>query len=97
MALGRLVRQTDARSAHLRDVSWRRPRGAACRKTSGRGAKRTQICGMGCSTPKLALESGCPACRFNGRLPYTWVEGYRKLAGTIAVINDDDEPNGREW
>jgi hypothetical protein len=23
---------------------------------------------MGCSTPKLALESGCPACRFNGRI-----------------------------
>ena len=28
---------------------------AECRKTCGRGVKRTQILGMGCSTPVLAL------------------------------------------
>jgi hypothetical protein len=28
---------------------------AECRKTCGRGAKRTEILGMGCSTPRLDL------------------------------------------
>jgi len=34
-----------------------------CRKTCGRGAKRTKILGMGCSTPKLASQVGNPYCR----------------------------------
>jgi hypothetical protein len=38
-----------------------------CRKTCGKGAKRTQILAMGCSTPGLALGQGSPGCRFNGR------------------------------
>ena len=38
------------------------------RKTCGRGAKRTQILGMGCSTLRLALGQGSPACRKNGRI-----------------------------
>src|SRR4030095_13786210 len=37
-----------------------------CRKTCGKGAKRTQILAMGCSTPGLALGQGSPGCRFNG-------------------------------
>ena len=39
-----------------------------CRKTYGRRAKRTEIFGMGCSTPELAQRWGSPACRFNGRI-----------------------------
>jgi hypothetical protein len=38
-----------------------------CRKTYGRGAKRTEILGMGCSTPRLASRWGYPACADNGR------------------------------
>jgi len=49
-------------SDHLRGVFFRRPRGVECRKTCGRGAKRTQILGMGRSTLMLALGQGCPAC-----------------------------------
>src|SRR5215470_2375835 len=37
-----------------------------CRKTCGRGAKLTEILGMGYSTPKSALRQGSPACRRNG-------------------------------
>src|SRR5215217_1902200 len=40
-----------------------------CRKTYGRGAKRTEILGMGCSTPRLASRWGYPACADNGRFP----------------------------
>ena len=39
-----------------------------CRKTCGIGVKRTQILGMGCSTLKLDLQQGSPACRKNGRI-----------------------------
>jgi hypothetical protein len=39
-----------------------------CRKTYGRGAKRTEILGMGCSTPRLDLWRGSLACRTNGRI-----------------------------
>src|SRR5262249_17968337 len=55
-------------SAHRRGVSVRRPRDAACRKTCRRGAKRTEIFDMTCSTCRLALWQGCLACRFNGRI-----------------------------
>jgi hypothetical protein len=41
---------------------------AGCRKTCGRGVKRTQILGMGCSTPRLAPQQGYPYCRVNGRI-----------------------------
>ena len=41
---------------------------AECRKTRGKGVKRTQILAMGRSTPKLALWQGYAACRFNGRI-----------------------------
>src|SRR5207245_5966709 len=43
---------------------------AECRETCDKGAKRTQILGMGCSTLRLALGQGSPAYRFNGRLVY---------------------------
>jgi hypothetical protein len=42
---------------------------AGCRKTCGRGVKRTQILAMGCSTRKPALWQGSPVCRKNG---YCW-------------------------
>jgi len=54
-------------SPHLRGDSVCHPRDAACRKTCGRGAMRTQIFDMTCSTFRLALWQGCLACRFNGR------------------------------
>jgi len=38
-----------------------------CRKTCGRGDKRTEIIRMSCSTLKLDLRQGCSPCRFNGR------------------------------
>jgi hypothetical protein len=41
---------------------------AGCRKTCGRGAKWTQIFGMGCSTPRRAVRQESPDCRNNGRL-----------------------------
>jgi hypothetical protein len=41
---------------------------AGCRKTCGRGVKRTQILAMGCSTRKPALWQGSPVCRKNGRI-----------------------------
>src|SRR5712691_2220529 len=41
---------------------------AGCRKTYGRGAKRTQILDMGCSTPRLTPQRAYLACRRNGRL-----------------------------
>ena len=53
-------------SDHLCGVFVRRPRGAECRKTCGRGVKQTQILGMGSSTPRLALGQEAPACRRNG-------------------------------
>jgi hypothetical protein len=34
---------------------------AECRKTCGKGAKRTQILAMGCSTPRLGLGAGVPS------------------------------------
>jgi hypothetical protein len=40
-----------------------------CRKTCGRGVKRTQILGMGYSTPRLTQWQESSACRFNGRFP----------------------------
>ena len=40
-----------------------------CRKTWGRGAKRTQMLAMGCSTRKPALWQGSPVCRINR---YCW-------------------------
>ena len=44
---------------------WPAPWG--CRKTYDRGAKWTQIGGMGCSTRRLARQHGSSACRPNGR------------------------------
>ena len=41
---------------------------AECQKTCRRGAKRTQILAMGCSTPKLDMWRGCLACPENGRI-----------------------------
>jgi hypothetical protein len=40
-----------------------------CRKTWGKGVKRTEIIIMDCSTPRLALWQGSPACRKNGGYP----------------------------
>ena len=37
-----------------------------CRKICGKGAKRTQILGMSCSTLRLPLRQGSPACPVNG-------------------------------
>jgi hypothetical protein len=39
-----------------------------CRKTWGKGVKRTEIIIMDCSTPRLALWQGSLACRKNGRI-----------------------------
>src|SRR5262247_3370548 len=41
---------------------------AACRKTCGRGSKRTEMIRMGYSTPRLHLSWVAPACRKNGRI-----------------------------
>ena len=38
-----------------------------CRKTCGRGVKRTQILAMGCSTPRIDLQWGFSFCALNGR------------------------------
>ena len=48
---------------------WKGQQSARCRKTCGRGAKRTEILDMGCSTPKLALERRYASCPQNGRYP----------------------------
>ena len=39
-----------------------------CRKTGGRGAKRTQIFDMGCSTSMCDLLQRSLDCRFNGHI-----------------------------
>src|SRR5262249_6363178 len=47
-------------------VSFEGQQSAGCRKTCGKGVKRTEIILMGCSTPRLALWQGSLACRTNG-------------------------------
>jgi hypothetical protein len=55
-------------SAYLCGVFFRRIRSTECQKTYERGAKRTEILGMGCSIPRLTQWKESSACRFNRRL-----------------------------
>jgi hypothetical protein len=57
---------------------WRsRGKISGCQKTCGRGAKRTQILGMGCSTLRLALRQESPACLENGDFLFALAEGWQ--------------------
>jgi hypothetical protein len=64
-----------------------------CRKTCGRGVKRTQILGMGYSTPRPTQWKEFSACRINGRYFYHTLCGHHRYAHRLS--NPREHPAGR--